>query len=384
MLVRKLTILVFDAMQRNNVQPNEVTYTSIIVHAGRAGEELGRAYNKFVDMKSRGENVRHVSRGAYESLMGALVANEAEARDQTAPVSPQRPFTGSTEYNSELGADGRTRCSAEVVRTEQDYLALLSQCASRNELFQAFLVLGEMKRCGLNTYNAYNAVLDICARAADSDAAVDVFESMKRAGHEPNVRSYTSLIKASGSKTSLQGDERNLLRVFLIFLEMQTAGCKPDKILFNALVDACRTCKQIDKAFDVLSSMKQHGVTPDEVTYNILLKATCEAGPTHIHRALSCFEAMQEANCRPTISAFEAFITTTAEAGLLDKALEIFNLASSCEENVSVRLYEAILRPVCASGRLRTAAAIWERMEAQTLKPSPEIVYMYKRMRTGN
>ena len=61
---------------------------------------------------------------------------------------------------------------------------------------QAFLLVQEMRETGvMPTEDIYLKLLDTCRQQRQGQAAVDVFEAMKRSGITPGVRSYTSLLQ---------------------------------------------------------------------------------------------------------------------------------------------------------------------------------------------
>lgn len=55
---------------------------------------------------------------------------------------------------------------------------------------------------------------------------------------------------------------------------------KPDRVIFNTLVNACSRAGAVQRAFDVLSDMKSEAtpVKPDHVTYGALISACSRGG----------------------------------------------------------------------------------------------------------
>lgn len=329
----ELMLEILYAMQRAGVRPNEVTYSSIVHYAGKAGVSIGSA-SGYVDAKCekliqkvrklRACNLRedcsrerihsddkmHHQKEQLEdvprqtdfdaderisSIQDSNIDQLAVVPDDTAQAASDR--AGDVEASASA-ADNECRFGDfnnfgvdERPADEQQYLSLLNSFAYKNELMQSFLVLGEMKRRGLNTKKAYNALLGVCCRVNDFGAAVSAFEAMRTDGVEPDVTSYTNLVWALfGDKSDNEMQQRRLLRVFLIFLEMQSAGVAPDLVFMNAMINACRECGAPEKAKEVFASIERLGLVPDAASYTSLLLACLESSD-FVH-ALRVFKRM--------------------------------------------------------------------------------------------
>lgn len=55
---------------------------------------------------------------------------------------------------------------------------------------------------------------------------------------------------------------------------------KPDRVIFNTLINACSRAGAVQRAFDVLTDMKSEAtpVKPDHVTYGALISACARKG----------------------------------------------------------------------------------------------------------
>jgi pentatricopeptide repeat protein len=334
-----LMMEVFAAMQRAGVLPNEVTYSSIIYYAGRAGMDLSSVEE--VTRETHAALMR-TARESARSGLEVDGRGERRAEEELVPLARSWPkagdvgdvfdveadgvegtgiFDGEVVYNDrELGAEildvsggaeavaleqmpvmlskpvipvdlerAARRVVEEVVAgddnecvekqtREAELMGMLSTHASQNELFQSFLVLGEMKREGLDTKAAYNALLDVCGRVSDFGAAVSAFEAMQKDGVKPDVASYTNLVRALSGDGASGLRQKRLVHVFLIFLEMQSAGVSPDLIFMNGMIDACRQCGAADKAGEVFDSFSRLGLTPDAASYTswVLACVACD------------------------------------------------------------------------------------------------------------
>lgn len=185
-------------------------------------------------------------------------------------------FTDQKDRRRMIG-EGFTACEkANVVDLDEtlrhrerlvEFMEILHSHADKNELFQSFLVLGEMKRAGLDVKEAYNGLLEVCGQVSDFGAAVSAFEAMKDDGITPDVKSYTMLVRALSGDGASGYQQGKLVHIFLIFLEMQTAGVSPDLIFMNGMIEACRQCAAADKAREVFDSFPSLGLKPDAASY---------------------------------------------------------------------------------------------------------------------
>lgn len=328
----------FAAMQRAGVQPNEVTYSSIIYYAGRAGIDWRQSssltehsYNALLaraaEMSRSSQNSPKISSfwSREEMQMRPLaeswpVANAEHAQSSIDPTTDQERDVELDQSHIHETPQAMQEFSQDKER-EQALLELLSGFASKSELFQSFLILGEMKRRGMDTKKAYNAVLAVCGRASDFEAAVSAFEAMQSDGITPDSHSYACLVRAMSGEDSWTHDQERLVRVFLVFLEMQSAGVSPDLIFMNGLIEACRQCKAPEKAAEAFASMSQLGLRPDAASYTSWLLACVESN--ELAQALDVLRDMLAVGFAPSDSTWSSLMTGVAEAGLTSRALDL-------------------------------------------------------------
>lgn len=63
---------------------------------------------------------------------------------------------------------------------------------------------------------------------------------------------------------------------------------KPDRVIFNTLINACSRAGAVQRAFDVLMDMKSEAtpVKPDHVTYGALISACARGGEVTLETLL--------------------------------------------------------------------------------------------------
>jgi pentatricopeptide repeat protein len=242
---------------------------------------------------------------------------------------------------------------------EAELLKLLSGFASKSELFQSFLILGEMKRAGLDIRKAYNGVLGVCGRASDFEAAVSAFEAMRSDGIVPDLSSYTNLIRAlGGNGESGVQNQRRLVRVFLVFMEMQSAGVSPDLIFMNGLIEACRRCGAPDKAREVFLSMSQLGLVPDAASYSSWLLACVEC--EEMEHALEVVERMDVAGVHVSKGSWASLLSGLGRCGKAEAGLRLLVADDSVGPG-------ALLKGLCQHGDLEEVELVLREMRRRHL-----------------
>merc|ERR1719436_389340 len=85
-----------------------------------------------------------------------------------------------------------------------------------------------------------------------------------------------------------------------VFNSMTEKGCALNTVLYTTLIKGFARAEQIDEAMQVYDRMRAdtgQGVSPDLITFSILIKANCDAG--RLDKALGLLEAMMELKLCP-------------------------------------------------------------------------------------
>lgn len=287
-------------MLEAGVTPNIVTWTSIIGACANAGH-VEQAFREFDEMLSAGcrPNVN-----CYNMLLQACVmASQVE-----------RAFQLFQEWKQ----TGRIRSSSELVK-HPDPLTRTHELIAVTDIFPRpspprnvgasnagtdMYWSRRSARCKPNLVT-YNSMMKACGTAPEKLRSL--MSEMKTLNLLPDVKSWSILLDAYGSKGDLEGSLAALE-------EMQTSGLKPDVIAYTALIKACVQSSQLDKAFEVFSEMKAAGVRPNAVTYNTLLRGHRSHGEFYqVQRALAVYEEMREAGHVPNDFILQGLIKEWAE-----------------------------------------------------------------------
>eukprot|EP00891_Asterochloris_glomerata_P005237 jgi/Astpho2/5237/Aster-04812 len=155
------------------------------------------------------------------------------------------------------------------------YTAAMRAAAEGGAWEAALSIWDDMKRANCRpTGHAYAAVISACAAGGDWQRAVSLFDEMLSWQIKPDVVSCTALITALGADAQWQRAEQ-------VVDWMHRSGVKPNVRTYTALVTALGNAQQWDRALKLLRGMKQpHGssIEPNAYTYSALIKALGEQG----------------------------------------------------------------------------------------------------------
>merc|ERR1719265_1200589 len=105
-----------------------------------------------------------------------------------------------------------------------------------------------------------------------------------------------------------------LRRIGRVALQVQGAGIGSSQgcnarlleVLFNTLLDACITVRDLDRMAKIFEMMQIFCVSVSAVTYGTLIKAFGQAG--RLARCREVWAEMQQANIHPTIVTYGCYI----------------------------------------------------------------------------
>jgi len=90
-------------------------------------------------------------------------------------------------------------------------------------------------------------------------------------------------------------------------ISFHVQNVKPDRVIFNTLINACGRAGAVERAFDVLSDMKAEAtpVKPDHVTYGALIAACARGGQVRslfIHKGAALQRVPRAQEVCPSVS----------------------------------------------------------------------------------
>ncbi|CAI9779735.1 unnamed protein product [Fraxinus pennsylvanica] len=181
--------------------------------------------------------------------------------------------------------------------------------------------------------------------------------------------------------TGLDLDET--CQIFDYFLNQ---GIKVDFNASLALVEAlyksgredglCQVNQIID-GFDCFSEMIEWGVTPNAITYNVLIRSLCIAGD--VSKAMKLLKKMQDDGIQPDVYSFNDLIQSFCRMNKVEKAQRLLTVTSmlSLDLHPDNFIYIAFIKDFCRSGRHHEAKELFLSREANGCIPDAYLFNSY-------
>merc|ERR1719512_421098 len=188
----------------------------------------------------------------------------------------------------------------------------------------------------------YGILLDCCINEKQMDKAMELFGEMRADGLVMNTVLYTTLIK--GFARVDQVDQA--MRIYKQMCSDQT-GVSPDLITFSILIKANCDAGRLEDALALLQSMVECKICPDEVIFNNLLGGCVRNGNAELAKSL--YSIMLARGVKPSNATFSILIRLYTQAKMFDEAVamlrtEITAQGLEAEPRLYVQLARACLR----------------------------------------
>lgn len=196
----------------------------------------------------------------------------------------------------------------------------------------------------------YNTLVDACARCQQMVNAPALLEEMAQQGIQPNVITYSTVIKG-------YCQEYRLDKAFELMEEMKrTSEYRPDEITYNTLLDGCARQGLYDRGLSVLQDMQDAGVKPSNFTLSVVVKLANRG-----HRLSQAFELCQQMTqkygLRLNTHVYNNLMQACIAHSELKRAMEVFSQMIRDRAYPDLRTYTLLLRGCIAEGSAYDAAA---------------------------
>ena len=285
---------IWSKMSNWNVEPNLVLFNSIInVYAGE--RQPIQAEEKFRDM---------VGAKQIPDLMtfGALV--KAAAR---APDVPR----------ARLWLERASRAGEEP--DDRTFASLLSACAQVGDVKEFRAILQQMELYDIpQSVRTYSLLVRTYAAAGDLKAAEAALDDMMRSSISPNSFTTNAIVMACDLAQQPLSAER-------WFSRLAALGAQMDIIVLNSLLKAWVNEDPLRmKAW--LRRCRMAGVRPDVISYNLLLNSAAIMLDKGIAEA--AWSRIKAAHLRPTLASYRTFSKVLARDGDYRQLAEILDAAA--------------------------------------------------------
>ena len=218
------------------------------------------------------------------------------------------------------------------------------------------------------TTAAFNQLLNDSVRKPRDQRrslAVKVVGKMRSASVPMDVETYNWLLHLLQDSADQE--------CFAVFEQMKAevssddSSLRPDAQTFRILLRACERCGEFQKAFQLVTEMKDvYGIMPDTTMYNTLL-GFCVLKRDE-NQASELFEEMKERSVKPNVHTYNCLMNVFSEspAELLAQMFE-----DMLRQNIApnLRTYNALMRSCQRTGDYDRAFKLFEELKAEGLQP---------------
>lgn len=192
-----------------------------------------------------------------------------------------------------------------TVKSFNAALKVLSQ--SRNlEAIQTFLLDVPQQFDIMLDIFSVNIVIKAFCEMGILDKAYLIMVEMEKLGIKPDVVTYTTLISAfyKNNRVEIGNGLWNL---------MLRKGCLPNLATFNVRIQYLVNRRQSWQANSLMRLMQHLRIMPDEVTYNLVIKGFCQAG--YLEMAKRVYSAIHGRGYKPNVKIYQTMIHYLCKGG---------------------------------------------------------------------
>ncbi|KAG7533683.1 Pentatricopeptide repeat [Arabidopsis thaliana x Arabidopsis arenosa] len=345
---------VYEAMNKINVYPDNVTCAILITTMRKAGRSAKEVWEIFEKMSEKGVKWS-------QDVFGGLVKSFC---------------------------DEGLKEEALVIQTEMEKKGIRSNTIVYNTLMDAYNksnhieevegLFAEMKAKGLKpTAATYNILMDAYARRMQPDIVETFLREMEDLGLEPNVKSYTCLISAYGRTKKMSDMAADA------FLRMKKVGLKPSSHSYTALIHAYSVSGWHEKAYASFEEMCKEGIKPSVETYTSLLDAFRRSGDTE--KLMEIWKLMLREKIKGTRITYNTLLDGFAKQGLYIEARDVVSEFGKMGLQPSVMTYNMLMNAYARGGQDAKLPQLLKEMAALNLKPDSftysTMIYAFVRVR---
>jgi pentatricopeptide repeat protein len=183
----------------------------------------------------------------------------------------------------------------------------------------------------------YNTLIDACARCGEIGRAPTILEDMLRQGVEPNLVSYSAVLKG-------YCQENKLDKAFELLETMKgSKHVQPDELVYNTLLDGCARQALYKRGMQVFAEMEERGVKPSNFTLSVLVKLANRGH--HLEEAFAlCATISEKYRFRLNVHVYNNLIQACIAHKDRPRGLEVAHEMMLKEVRPDARTYTMLLR----------------------------------------
>jgi pentatricopeptide repeat protein len=203
---------------------------------------------------------------------------------------------------------------------------------------------------------SYNTLISALTKIGRVDKAFALFDDMKRSGIRPDKFTYTSLIKAC----THDGDVQELL------FEMRERGVEADVVTYNSVIRSLCEDRKWTQATKLVTEMESRDISPDSMTYGLLMNAMLKADRPGACLALfeSACASERTVSLTDNVHLYTTAITAASVLGDHERALELVSRMKAIGVKPNLKTLTAVMGACMSAGKAVLAAEVYQRIES--------------------
>ncbi|KHF99163.1 Pentatricopeptide repeat-containing protein [Gossypium arboreum] len=345
---------VFHEMVNSGVEPNVNTYGALIDGCARAGQ-VPKAFGAYGIMRSKNVKPDRVVFNALITACGQSGAVDrafdvlAEMMAETQPIDPDHITVGALiKACSNAGQVERAREVYKMMHkfnirgTPEVYTIAVNCCSQTGDWEFACGVYNDMKKKGIAPDEVFiSALIDVAGHAGKLDAAFELLQEAKNHGINSGIVSYSSLMGACSNARNWQkalelmillvlhtGEANQLPKAMEVLSEMEESGLSPNTITYSILLVASERNDDLEVGLMLLSKARDDGIAPNLVT------SRCIIGNSKSALMVSDIKVTEESDTMTSVEVVGRDIVDTRSWAKLGMCLRRFVKACAVGEPV--------------------------------------------------
>ncbi|XP_047071794.1 pentatricopeptide repeat-containing protein At5g50280, chloroplastic-like [Lolium rigidum] len=345
---------IFELMEKNNVQPDHITSSIMLMVMKKRKASAKDAWEFFQRMDRKGVKWS-LDASAYlikifcdEGLKNEALIFQLEMEKRGIP-------SNTSIYNVMMNA--------------------YCKCSQIEEAEGLFL---EVKEKGLKpTTLTYNILMDAYSRRLQPEVVESLLLEMHNLGLVRNARSYNCLISAYGQQKKMSEKAEDA------FLRMKADGIKPTSSSYTSLLRAYAVTGQDEKAHTTYTDMRREGLKPSLETYTALLDIFRRAGDTE--KLMDTWKSMIDEKAGGTRVTYHMVLDGLAKHGLYVQARDVISEFGEIGLPPTTMTYNILMNAYAKGGQHYKLPQLLKEMSILELKPDSvtysTMIYAYVRVR---
>ncbi len=283
---------VFENMQHEGVELDEITYISILnACANPADLKWGRHIHDCIRTSGFDTDVR---------LGNALIGMYIKC--------------GSKEEAFEVFHDMQQK---GMTSNRITYMSILNACSSPSALDWGMQVDAQIKKFGFDSdICVCNALIGMYVKCESNEGAMKVFQHMLQKAVQPDKITYMSILNACASPAALDFGKQ-------VHFHIRSSQFETDLAVGTALINMYAKCGGNEEAFDVYHRMQEEGVDLNMVTYICILKACTR--PVALDWGKQVHSHIMKSGLQYCLRVATALINMYTKCGVSEEAFTVYH-----------------------------------------------------------